>query len=157
MMKIFIPRNISGGWFNMNVQVGPATISVFQLILLAIGLGLWVGVWNTLYNNGVARSTAFFVAIPIFLVFVFIAFFKYSELTLLPFISKMITTYFLDTTKKFQINRAKPDPKAIALAKTRMTDHDVVISQKSFVLDKEKLEKLHQLGENSGTVESKDS
>lgn len=142
-MKIFIPRNISWGRFNMSVQVGPASISVFQLIILAIWLGLWLSIWNNLYNNGVGRWAAMIVAIPIFLVFVFIAFFKYSELTLLPFIAKMIRTYFLDVTKKFHINYIKPDPKAIVIAKSRKWEHNVVISQKDLILDKEKMVKLH--------------
>lgn len=93
------------------------------------------------------------VALPIFLIFVFIAFFKYSELTLLPFIAKMIRTYFLDVTKKFQINYQKPDPKAIVIAKARKGDHGVVISQKDLVLDKEKIEKLHPFFEDVSTEE----
>jgi hypothetical protein len=79
------------------------------------------------------------------MIFVFIAFFKYSELTLFPFIAKMIRTYFLDVTKKFQINRLRPDPHAINLARFRTTEHDVVIQQKELLIDENELRKLESL------------
>jgi len=79
------------------------------------------------------------------LAFVFIAFFKYSELTLFPFIAKMIRTYFLDVTQKFQINWLRPDPHAINLARFRTTDHEVIIEQKELEIDETKLRKLESL------------
>lgn len=60
----------------------------------------------------------------------------------MPFIAKVIRTNFLDATKKYQLNRDRPDPKAIALAKNRRTDHDMIIEQKDLVLNKESLKKL---------------
>lgn len=98
-----------------------------------------------LYKNGVGRYAAIIVALPIFMAFVFIAFFKYSELTLFPFIAKMIRTYFLDVTKKFQINWLRPDLHAINLARFRTTDHDVIIQQKELQIDEKKLRKLESL------------
>jgi hypothetical protein len=145
MPKVFIPRNISGWWFNMSVQLWPFSISILQLMTLAVGMGLGLGIWNVLSKNGVGRYTAIIIAIPVFLAFVFIAFFKYSELTLFPFIAKMISTYFLDVTKKFQINWLRPDPHAINLARFRTTDHDVVIEQKELLLDEQELRKLESL------------
>ena len=118
-------------------------------MILAIGLGITLGVRNTLTKSGVGKGTAFVVALPLFLICVFIAFFKYSELTLIPFIAKMIRTHFLDVTKKFQINWDKPDPKAIALAKSRKSDHDVVIEQKDLLMDIETLNKLKVITEQS--------
>jgi hypothetical protein len=82
------------------------------------------------------------VALPVFLLFVLIAFFKYSELRIHEFIAKMIRTHFLDTTKKYQLNRNRPDPVSLALAMARKTDHDVLIEQKDLILDTEKLETL---------------
>lgn len=82
------------------------------------------------------------LALPIFLLFVFIAFFKYSELNLYEFIAKMIRTYFLDVTQKFQVNYDKLDPMMILLAKNKNSDHDNVIEIKDTHIDKEKLEKL---------------
>ena len=98
-----------------------------------------------MFKNGVAKYAAFLIVLPILLIFVFIAFFKYSELTLFPFIAKMIRTYFLDTTQKFQINRLRPDVHAINLARFRRTDHDVIIEKKMLKLEKEKLKKMQRL------------
>ncbi len=148
-MKIFIPRNISWGWLNMSVTIGPATISVVQLMILAIGLWATLWVWNTLYKGGTSRGVAFAIALPIFLLCVFIAFFKQSELTLIPFIAKMIRTYFLDTTQKWQVNRDRPDPKAIALAKSRKEDQQQIIEQKDLVMDQHSLETLNRIADRS--------
>lgn len=120
----------------------PATVSIVQLMILAIWLGLTLWVWNMLFKSWVSKITAFAVALPILLICVFIAFFRYSELTLIPFTAKIIRTHFLDVTKKYQVNRDKPDPKSIALAKSRKTDHEVVITPKDLVMDEESLNKL---------------
>ena len=62
-----------------------------------------------------------------------------------PFLAKMIRTYFLDVTKKFQINWLKPDVHAINLARFRRTDHDVIIQQKKLQIDQKTLQKLERL------------
>lgn len=131
----------------MSVTIGPATISVVQLMILAIGLGATLGVWNTLYKNGTSRGVAFAIALPIFLLCVFIAFFKQSELTLIPFIAKMIRTYFLNATQKWQVNRDRPDPKAIALAKSRKEDQLQIIEQKDLVMDQRGLDTLNRIAD----------
>ena len=71
MQKVFIPRNISGWWFNMSVQLWPFSISIIQLMTLAVGMWLGLWIWNVLFKNGVSKTMAFIVAIPIFMVFVF--------------------------------------------------------------------------------------
>lgn len=147
-MKIFIPRNISGGWFNMSVTIWPASISVVQLLIVALWIGLSLGVWNNLTTNGVERIVAFFMVLPILLIFVFIAFFKYSELSLIPFLAKMVKTYFLDTTSKFQVTWNKPDPVAIAYAHIKKVDQDVTVAKKNLELDDERLGKLHLLSQH---------
>jgi len=62
---------------------------------------------------------ALIFVLPIFLVFIIVAFFKFSELKLIPFISKMISTYFLNDTIKYQVNYYKIDPLEIALKKLK--------------------------------------
>lgn len=146
-MKVFIPRNISWGRFNMSVTIGPATITVVQLLLVAAGIGLSLGVWNKLTTSNVDKLIALMLVLPILLLFIFIAFFKFSELTLIPFIAKMVRTYFLDTTLKFQINRDRPDPHGILLTKIRKTGHDYMVETKNLYIDKEKLNKLNSLTE----------
>jgi len=129
----------------MSIQIWPASVSVFQLITLAIGL--WISLWlfNTLFKNWVGKRAAGIIALPILLIFVTIAFFKFSELTLLPFIAKMIKTYFLDVTKKYQINRTRPDPIAVSTARFKKTDHDVIIERKQLVIDDEKIKRLNRI------------
>lgn len=146
IMKIFIPRNISWSLLNLSINIGPATISLVQLFILATWLWFAVVIFNTAVKSGASKVTWVILALPIVLICIFVAFFKYSELTLIPFIAKMIKTYFLDTTRKYQINRDKPDPKAIALAKSRKTEHDIVIQQKELLLDEKKLDTLRWLG-----------
>lgn len=146
-MKVFIPRNISGWRFNMSVTIGPATISVVQLLLVAAGIWLSLWVRNKLTTSNVDKLIAFMLVFPILLLFIFIAFFKFSELTLIPFIAKMVRTYFLDTTVKFQINRDRPDPHGILMAKIRQTWHDYTVELKNLHIDKEKLKKLNVLTE----------
>jgi hypothetical protein len=141
-MKIFIPRNISGWWFNMSVTIGPASISLVQLLILALWIGLSLWVWNNLTTNQMDKLIAFFLVLPILLIFIFIAFFKYSELWLVPFIAKMVRTYFLNTTVKFQIPREKVDPITITYAKIKKVDHEQVYIKKQFVMNDESLDKL---------------
>ena len=141
-MKVFFPRNIPWWRLNMSVQVWPVQISIVQLMLLAIWVGLSLAFANAFIRNWASKVIAFMVALPVFLLFVLIAFFKYSELRIHEFIAKMIRTHFLDTTKKYQLNRNRPDPVSLALAMARKTDHDVLIEQKDLILDTEKLETL---------------
>lgn len=141
-MKIFFPKNISGGRLNLSVQIWPATISIVQMLLLAVGLGFGMWLRNLFVRNGASKLIAFMLAIPIFLIFVLIAFFKYSELRLHEFIAKMIRTYFLDVTRKFQVKYARPDPIRVAIAKAKASDRGVIITQKDLVLDENELDRL---------------
>lgn len=120
----------------------PVSVTIVQLMILAIWLWISLWVWNMLFKSWSSKAIAFIVALPILLICVFIAFFRYSELTLIPFSAKMIRTHFFDVTIKYQVNRDKPDPKAIALAKSRKSDHDTVITPKNLIIDEESLNKL---------------
>lgn len=145
-MKVFFPRNISGSWLNMSVQIWPATVSVVQLILLAFGMGISLVIRNQLVKNNSSKTIAVMITLPVFLLFVFIAFFKYSELRLHEFIAKMIKTHFLDATLKYQINYEKMDPELVLYAKNRSNDHENVAEVKDLTIDKEKLKKLRGFG-----------
>lgn len=92
---------------------------------------------------------AFLLALPILLIFILVAFFKYSELRLHEFVAKMIRTHFLDATKKYQVNYARPDPVSVLLAKARKTDHDIVVQQKDLYIDDESIEKFNVFSNNS--------
>ena len=58
------------------------------------------------------------------LVFLFVAFFKISELSLLPYLAKVRRTRFLDTTKKFQTNDTKIDPMQVMIQESRALYED---------------------------------
>ena len=48
---------------------------------------------NAFMRNGASKMVAFLIALPIFLMFVIIAFFKFSELRIHEFIAKMMFSY----------------------------------------------------------------
>jgi ABC-type polysaccharide transport system permease subunit len=119
---------------------------VVQLILLAFGMGISLVIRNQLVKNNSSKTIAVMITLPVFLLFVFIAFFKYSELRLHEFIAKMIKTHFLDATLKYQINYEKMDPELVLYAKNRSNDHENVAEVKDLTIDKEKLKKLRGFG-----------
>ena len=81
--------------------------------------------------------------------FILVAFFKISELTLMPFIAKTVRTYIIDTTRKFQLNYSRPDPVAVALSQFRRTDHEYEIETKEYNLDTTRLRKLTRITETN--------
>jgi hypothetical protein len=85
------------------------------------------------------------VAVPIFLIFVIIAFFQISELSLIPFIAKLIRTYFFDTTKKFQVNFDRADEVDVLLKETHAEDQKDIITYKTKeVVDPKVLEQIEK-------------
>lgn len=83
-------------------------------------------------------------AIPVFVVFVVIAFFNISEMGLVAFIAKIVRTNFLDTPKKFQDDYDRIDPLDIALKKSKADDHTKTNTKKTEAVDTDKLEKLEK-------------
>ena len=64
------------------------------------------------------------------LIFVAIAFFKISELSLVPFAANMIRNNFFDTKKKFQENYTRENPVDILIKENKATEEKQVIEQK---------------------------
>jgi hypothetical protein len=56
--------------------------------------------------------------------FLVVAFFRVSELSLLPFLAKLWRNRFLDTTKKMQTNDQKIDPLQIILKSSKVQFED---------------------------------
>lgn len=71
------------------------------------------------------------VAIPVFVLFVIIAFFKISELSLIPFLAKLMRTYFFDATKKFQVNFDKANTTELIIKKTKLKEKKQSITFKT--------------------------
>ncbi len=103
-MKAFVPRHIDGNMFNMKLQLWPFNITMIQLFILAAWLWISLVIWNSLTKAWTDKMIAFILVLPIFLIFLVIAFFKISELSLLPFLAKLLRTYFFDEPKKYQLN-----------------------------------------------------
>ncbi len=142
-MKVFVPRNIQKGWFKMNFQMGPISVTLIQLILLAVGMAVALVIWNSMVKSGSTKTVAAVVAVPVFLIFVFIAFFKVSELGLVAFIAKLIRTNFLDAPKKFQDDYERIDPADIAIKKSKAAEDQVKVRVSKYDdVNDEKLNKL---------------
>ncbi len=135
-MKVFVPRNIEKWWLNMNFQIGPLSVSLIQLVILAAGIGIWLLAWNTVvktwWNKWVATVLALLTMLPFFV----IAFFKMSELSLLPFLAKIRRNRFLDTTKKTQTNDTKIDPLQVMIKSSHAKYEDNQLQeQKTLSID----------------------
>ncbi|AKH32771.1 hypothetical protein XF24_00432 [candidate division SR1 bacterium Aalborg_AAW-1] len=109
-MKVLFPRHIKKGFLSsMTFTVGPLTISIVQLFVLALGIAGSFAVANFLIKNGNHKVIAIAGAAPLTLIAFAIAFFEVSEMGLLEFLAKMARTHFFDTTTKYQVNVNKPD------------------------------------------------
>lgn len=130
-MKIFVPKHVQGWAFNMTLSIWPFNVTIVQLIV--IGLGVAMGLWT--YQSitkswGDQAIGIIFGAIP-FLICIWVAFFKVSELTLIPFIAKMIRTNFLDTTKKFQVNYDRINPFDVDVAFLKSQESKQIVQTKT--------------------------
>ncbi|HMT01069.1 MAG TPA: hypothetical protein PKC14_01970 [Candidatus Absconditabacterales bacterium] len=145
-MKVIIPRNIQKGWFSMNFQIGPFTISIIQLFILAIGIGLALATYNAFAQAqpGTTSVIGIVFGIIIFLIFVIIAFFEISELSLIPFLAKMVRTYFLDVPQKHQMNYEKINPTELLIKKARGDEKATTVEQKSNSVDAELIAKVQK-------------
>ncbi len=143
-MKVVFPKNIKK-WLlaGMTFQIGPISISIIQLFLLATGIGLALVAFNAVSKSS-GKGLATMVAIPILAIFLIIAFFKISELSLLPYIAKVIRNVFFDITKKFQINYTKNNPTDVLIKKIRETEKKQKIEQKQNKFDKQMVEDIEK-------------
>lgn len=130
--------------FNFSMQIGPMSLSMIQIVLLMVGLGLWLAVFQ-LAGKWWNKTIAAIFAVPIVLLFVFIAFFKVAEMWLVQFMAKVARNQFFDTSKKYQTQYVRS-----------FTDHDIMlkrvqsqetkekIEQKTFSLNADELQKIKE-------------
>ncbi len=143
-MKVPFPKNIKK-WIlaGMTLNLGPISLSIVQLLLVA----LWVGIALVTFN-GVSKSgsTAAWVvfAIPVLLIFLVIAFFKVSEMNMMQYIAKLFRNKFFDTTRKFQINFEKLDQTKILIKETNLEEKTKKIEQKDNKLDEDLLKNIEE-------------
>lgn len=100
-MKAVFPKNIKKGLLSgLNFSIGPLTISIIQLFILAIGIAIALVVFSKFSES--SKAVGIFFAVVILLFFVLIAFFKVSELNIVAFLAKYIQDHFFNTTQKYQ-------------------------------------------------------
>lgn len=78
-------------------------------------------------------------AIIIIIITIIIAFFNVSELSLIPYVSKLIRNSFFDAKKKFQVNYEKKNPIDIMIQESKTKEEKQIIEQKENKLDKQVL------------------
>ena len=145
-MKAVFPKNIQKGLLaGLTLTVGPISVSIVQIFILALGVAAAFFAFNQFQK--VNRVIGWVSAVFVFLIFVIIAFFKISEMNLLEFIVKFIKSHFIDTAEKYQTNYNKPNPLEIRFAKNKAQEWKVKIVYKTAI----SLEKVDQL-EKSGLL-----
>lgn len=145
-MKAVFPKNIQKGLLaGLTLTVGPISVSIIQIFILAVGVAGGFLAFNQFQK--VSRAMGAIVAVFVVLIFVVIAFFKISEMNLLEFIVKFIKSHFIDTAEKYQTNYNRPNPLEISFAKNKAQEGKVKIEYKTGI----SLEKVDQL-ESSGLI-----
>ncbi len=138
-MKVIYPKNIKRGLLaGMTFNLGPLTISVVQMFVLAVGVALALAAFN-----GISKSWSkvlwIFAAIIIIVIFLVIAFFKISELWLVAYISKLVRNSFFDTKKKYQVDYQKNNSLDVMIQEAKTKEEKKIIEQKENNFDKKVL------------------
>lgn len=145
-MKVVYPKNIRKWLFaGMTFNIWPITVSILQLFLLAAGIAMALAIFNS-FAKSWSKLIGIVLAVFILLIFVAIAFFKISELSLVPFAAKMIRNNFFDTKKKFQENYTRESPVDILIKENKATEEKQVIEQKIWWLSKERISEIEKWG-----------
>ena len=76
------------------------------------------------------------------MIFVLIAFFKFSELSLIPFIAKLISTNILDEPRKTQLNFCRTDPMEVKIKILKSWESQQILETKKNVIEKDKIDQL---------------
>lgn len=139
-MKAVFPKNIQKGFFSgLTFSIGPFSISIIQLFILAIGVAAAFVVFNKFSQSSKVAGVIF--AILIFLIFLVIAFFNISELNLPAFLVKMVQNHFFDATEKYQTNHPKHNPTTLLIEKAKIQNTKQKIEYKTAI----QLDKVEQL------------
>ena len=138
-MKVVYPKNIKRGLLaGMTFTIGPLSISIVQLFILALWVALALSAFNSFWQAW-SKLVGILVAIIIIIITIIIAFFKVSELWLLAYIAKLIRNNFFDAKKKFQVNYDKNNPIDIMIQESKTKDEKQIIEQKESTFDQQHL------------------
>ena len=136
-MKVVYPKNIKRGLLaGMTFTIGPLNISIVQLFILALWVALALAAFNW-FSKSWSKAVWLVLAIIILLIFIIIAFFKVSELTLLPYLAKLLRNNFFDAKKKFQVNYEKKNPIDVLIEESKTKEEKQIIEQKLSDFDKQ--------------------
>ena len=145
-MKVVYPKNIKKWLFAwMTFNIWPLTISILQLFLLAAGIAMALAIFNS-FAKSWSKLIGIMLAIIILLIFVVVAFFKISELWLVPFVAKLVRNNFFDTKKKFQENYTRENSVDIIIKESKATEYKQIIEQKVGWLSKERISEIEKGG-----------
>jgi len=114
-MKVVVPKHVEAWLFDMGMDIGPIRLKMRQMFFVAIGVGLTFAVMKPLMQWGLGKLPAFIIASPILIFFLILAFFRRTELNFIPFVIKMITTYIINSPRRFQKNTSGIDKSDIIL------------------------------------------
>lgn len=87
-------------------------------------------IWNGIVKAWGNKVAAWIPAGIVIFIFLFVAFFKVSELGLLPYAAKIRRTRFLDTNKKFQTNDTKVDSMEVMIKESHANYEDTQTQEK---------------------------
>jgi hypothetical protein len=82
--------------------------------------------------------------VPIFIVFIVIAFFDVSEMGLIEYTAKIVRSQFLDAPIKFQNNFPRIHPADIAIKKARTTEQKQTIEIKDAQIDEKIIQDINE-------------
>jgi len=130
-MKIIVPKHVEAWLFDMWVDLWPFRLKMRQLFLVAIGVAITFWIAQSLMKHWMWKIPAFIIASPGLLIMLFIAFFRKSELAIIPFLLKIIRTYILNTPRVFQRNSIVPPQRQIKLyfAKLNKWEEKVIVKK----------------------------
>jgi len=114
-MKIIVPKHVEAWMFDMWVDLGPFRLKMRQMFLVALGVAITFWIAQSLMKKWIWKVPAFIIASPGLLIMLFIAFFRKSELAIIPFLLKIIRTYIIWTPRTFQKNTIRPAQREIKL------------------------------------------
>lgn len=142
-MKVPFPKNIKK-WIlaGMTLSLGPISLSIVQLLLAAVWVWLWLAVFNAISKSGSKAMWVVF-ALPVLILFLMVAFFKISEMSLLEYAAKIFRNKFFDTTKKFQVNFTRLDQTKVLIKEAKWDwEKKKKIEYKENILDDDILQSI---------------
>jgi len=108
MQKIIVPKHVEAWMFDMWMDIGPFRVKMWQLFVIAVWWSFAFAIVNWLKKRWLWTIPSIIIASPVIVLTLLIAFFKKSELYIVPFIIKLIRTYIINSTRTFQRNIDKP-------------------------------------------------